>query len=187
MMPQRSLPGSFRAVILSAKVIPSVARDLQLSEKSVYEQALTLLEYRARSVDELRRKLRQKGGSPEEVEEALQRLLDQKLLDDADFAKQFARGKLGNAGASRHRIAQELSRKGIKREAAATAIDEVTEEEGIDPMVAAQRVARKKWKTLASLDAMTRKRRLYAFLARRGFNPDEIRELMAAVGTEISD
>ena len=158
-----------------------------MPEKSVYEQALTLLEYRARTVDELRRKLRQKGAPADEIEEVLERLLDQKLLDDADFAKQFARGKLGNSGTSRHRIAQELSRKGIKREAAATAIDEVTEEEGIDPLVAAQRVARKKWKTLASLDDVTRKRRLYAFLARRGFNPDEIRELMSAVGTEIDE
>ena len=98
-----------------------------MSEKSVYEQGLTLLEYRARTVDELRRKLRQKGAPAEEIEKVLERLLDQKLLDDADFAKQFARGKLGSSGASRHRIAQELSRKGIKREAAATAIVEVTE------------------------------------------------------------
>jgi regulatory protein len=170
MMPRRSLPGSFPA--------------RSVAEKSVYDQALTLLEYRARTVDELRRKLRQKGGAADEVEEVLQRLLDQKLLDDADYAKQFARGKLGNAGASRRRITQELSRKGIQRDAAASAIDLVTEEEGIDPLQSALRVARKKWKTLGSLDDQTRKRRLYAFLARRGFNPDEIRELLVQVGAE---
>jgi regulatory protein len=191
MMPERSLPGFLRSVIPSIAPAPSErgdeGRDLELPEKSVYDQALTLLEYRARTVDELRRKLRQKGAPADEVEQVLERLLDQKLLDDADFAKQFARGRLGNKGASRHRIAQELSRKGIKREAATTAIAEVTEEEGIDPMIAAQAVARKKWKTLASLDEITRKRRLYAFLARRGFSPDEIKELISAVGTEISD
>jgi len=155
-----------------------------MAEKSVYEQALSLLEYRARSVDEMRRKLRQKGAPADEVDEVIQRLLDQKLLDDADYARQFARGKLSRGGASRHRIAQELGRKGIRRDAAATAIDEVTDEEGIDPLQAAVRVARKKWKTLASLDDATRRRRLYAFLARRGFNPDEIRELMSLAGIE---
>lgn len=153
-----------------------------MTDRTVYEQALVFLEFKARSVAELRRKLLQKGGAAEEVEEVIQRLLDQKLLDDADYAKQFARGKLGSAGASRHRIAQELSRKGIRREAANEAIDELTEVEGIDPLQAALRVARKKWKALASLDAVTRKRRLYAFLARRGFNPEEISELISAVG-----
>ena len=172
MMPERSLPGFFMPPAMAA-------------EKSVYEQALTLLEYRARSVDELRRKLRQKGGAADEIEEALQRLLDQKLLDDADYAKQFARGKLGSSGASRRRIAQELGRKGIGRDAADAAIEELTGEEGLDPLQAAQRIARKKWTALASLDEPTRRRRLYAFLARRGFNPDEIRELMAGLGEDL--
>lgn len=170
--------------------MPSDASDPRLTamaEKSVYEQALTLLEYRARTVDELRRKLRRKGGAVEDVEEAIQRLLDQKLLDDAEYARQFARGKLASAGASRHRIAQELSRKGIRRDAAAEAIEAITEEEGIDPMAAAIRVARKKWNALQSLDEVTRKRRLYAFLARRGFNPDEIRQLMRDIGGEGGD
>ena len=174
MMPERSLPGFFAPPAMAA-------------EKSVYEQALTLLEYRARTVDELRRKLRQKGGAADEIEEVLQRLLDQKLLDDTDYARQFARGKLGNAGASRRRIAQELSRKGIQRDAADAAIDELTEAEGIDPLAAAQRIARKKWNALASLDDLTRKRRVYAFLARRGFNPDEIRELMAGLGGDVGE
>ena len=152
-----------------------------MAERTVYEQALVFLEFKARSVAELRRKLLQKGGSAEEVDEVIQRLLDQKVLDDDAYARQFARGKLASAGASRHRIAQELSRKGIRRDAANEAIEELTEEEGIDPMAAAVRVARKKWKALQSLDDVTRKRRLYAFLARRGFNPDEIRQLMRTV------
>lgn len=154
------------------------------AERSVYEQALTLLEYRARSVAELRRKLLQKGAAASEVDEVLQRLLDQKLLDDADYARQFARGKLTSSGASRHRIAQELGRKGIRRDAAARAIEELTAEEGVDPLVAAVRVARKKWVALASEDEPTKRRRLYAFLARRGFNPDEIRQLMNQVGIQ---
>lgn len=158
-----------------------------MADRTVYEQALVFLEFKARSVAELRRKLLQKGGAPDEVDEVIQRLLDQKLLDDEEYARQFARGKLGTAGASRHRIAQELSRKGIRREAANDAIETLTEEEGIDPMAAAIRVARKKWKALQSLDAVTRKRRLYAFLARRGFNPDEIRQLMRDVDAESVD
>lgn len=155
-----------------------------MTERSVYEQALRLLEYRARTVAELRRKLSEKGGARDEVEEVIARLLDQKLLDDGDFARQFARGKLTATGASRRRVAQELGRKGIRRETADEAIAELTETEGVDPLRAAARVAQKKWNALRTLDALTRRRRLYAFLARRGFNPDEIRELMREIGTD---
>lgn len=153
-----------------------------MAEKSVYDQALTLLEFRARTSVELRRKLVQKGYARDEVDAVIERLVEQKLINDEDFAVAFARGKLSSTGASRRRIAQELGRKGISREIADQAIGELTDEEGIDPLAAAERVARKKWAALASLDDQTRRRRLYAFLARRGFNPDEIRKLMTDLG-----
>lgn len=153
--------------------------------QSTYDRALTLLGFRARSVSELRRKLLQKGEDVARVEEVIARLRDQKLLDDADFARQFARTKLLAAGSSRRRILLELTRKGVARDVADQAIAELGESEGIDPAAAVRRVAEKKWKSLAGLDDFTRRRRLYAFLARRGFGPDEIRSVMNALGEEI--
>ena len=50
----------------------------------------------------------------------------------------------------------------------------MTEDEGIDPAANIHRVAEKKWRSLSKLEEATARRRLYAFLARRGFNPDEI-------------
>jgi regulatory protein len=132
-------------------------------------------------VDELRRKLLLKGQSSADVEDALTRLQDQKLLNDADFARNFARRKVLGAGSSRRRIVEELARKGIARGLAEEAVEGLQETEGIDPSVAIHRVAEKKWTSLARLDDFTRKRRLYAFLARRGFDPDEIRAAMERV------
>lgn len=154
------------------------------AERSTYDRALTLLEYRARSVAELRRKLIEKGAPKAETDEVIARLLDQKLLDDTDFARQFARTRIAGAGASRIRILQELRRKGVAAEVAEQALEELEEIEGLDASASIHRVAEKKWKTLAKLDDFTRRRRLYAFLARRGFNPDEIRTAMNAVGAE---
>jgi regulatory protein len=153
-------------------------------EPTTYEQALTLLEHRARSVDELRRRLIQKGAPRVEVEAVLVRLIDQKLLDDADFARQFARAKIAGPGASKYRILQELRRKGVASEVAEGAIQTLEDEEGVDASASIRRIAEKKWKGLAKLDGPTRRRRLYAFLARRGFNPDEIRAAMAGLGAE---
>jgi len=155
--------------------------------RSTYEQALSLLEFRARSVSELRRKLIQKGSPAVEVDGVVARLRAQKLLDDDEFARQFARGKALGAGASRRRIVLELIRRGVAREIADRAVEGLQENEGIDPERVLHRVAGKKWKSLARLDDFTRKRRLYAFLARRGFDPDEIRTAMDALGAEATE
>lgn len=154
------------------------------AESTTYERALTLLGFRARSVAELRGKLIERGAPKAEVEEVLARLASQKLLDDADFARQFARARITGPGASRIRILQELRRKGVASEVAERALEQLGEEEGIDATASVHRVAEKKWKALAKLDELTRRRRLYAFLARRGFNPDEIRSAMNKVGAQ---
>jgi regulatory protein len=143
------------------------------------------LGFRARSVTELRRQLLRKGEPAADVEAALDRLQQQKYLDDADFARQFARTKLLAAGSSRRRIVQELARRGVARELADQALDEVRDSDGVDPETAVRRVAEKKWKTLVRLDDFTRRRRLYAFLARRGFDADEIKAVMNTLGEEI--
>jgi regulatory protein len=155
-----------------------------VNKTSTYDRALTLLEFRPRSVAELRRKLIQRGEPADEVERVLARLIDQRLLDDAEFARQFARTKVQGSGASRWRILQELARKGVARDVADRAVQTLVEAEGIDPADAVHRVAEKKWKSLDQLDDLTRRRRLYAFLARRGFNPEEIRGALSALEAE---
>lgn len=157
-----------------------------MKERSTYDRALDLLALRARSIAELRQKLVRKGEPSEAVDAAIERLKAQRLLDDAQFARQFARAKVVGAGASRRRIALELTRKGVDRQTADSAIDDLAEAEGIDVSAAIHRVAEKKWRSLAKLDAQTASRRLYAFLARRGFNPDEIRSAMQALKADGS-
>jgi len=152
---------------------------------STYDRALKLLGFRAQSAAELRRQLLRKGEPLVDVEAAIDRLRDQRYLDDADFARQFARSKLIAAGASRRRIVQELSRRGVARDVANRAVDELRDADGVDPTAAVRRVAEKKWKSLGRFDDFTRRRRLYAFLARRGFDPDEIKDVMNTLGEEI--
>ena len=150
--------------------------------KTTYDRALNLLAFRARSVSELRKQLLRKGEPALDVEAAITRLLAQRLLNDADFARQFARVKLSGAGASRFKIVQELGRKGIAKPMAEEALAALKESDGLDASENIHRVAEKKWRTLSRLDEQTARRRLYAFLARRGFNPDEIRDAMNGVG-----
>lgn len=162
----------------------SVRREATLL--ATYDRALNLLALRARSARELRRALVRKGEPPHQVDAAIARLEAAGFLDDGAFARQFARSKAVGAGMSRRRIQQELGRRGVARAVGDDAVAIVFEEEQLDERAVVENAARKKLRSLKKLDAETRKRRLYAFLARRGYERDDIRRVMQAVGgTEL--
>lgn len=150
-------------------------------KRSTYDRALDMLEARSRGVAELRRLLLRKGEPEADVDAAIERLRASGLLDDANFARQLTRSKALGAGHSRRRIQQELTKRGVAREISDEAIAEVFEHEEVDEEASIERVARKKLRMLTKADAPTRRRRLYAFLARRGYDADDIQRAMKVV------
>jgi regulatory protein len=142
-----------------------------------YDRAMMMLAARGRASGELKRLLGRKGEEPPVVAMVIDRLIAAGLLDDDAFARQFARSKSTN-GTSRRRIEMELSRKGVDREVARTAVGETFEEEQVDEDAAIDTAAEKKLRTLSKVDEQTRRRRLYSYLARRGFDPDAIHGVM---------
>jgi regulatory protein len=150
-----------------------------LNRLSAYNYALNLLAARPYSTQTLRRKLIQKEYSAADADEAIRRLVDNGLLNDAKYAEQYARSRILTTGASRRRLQQELYRKGIKGEQATTAIDNVIEQEEIDPAAVVERVARKKLAQLGDLEPLVLRRRLFAFLARRGYDLEEIKAVVS--------
>ena len=151
---------------------------------AVYDRALNMLAFRARSASELTRSLVRKGEERADVDRAIDRLREQGLLDDAAFAQAFTRAKVLGANQSRRRVQQELGRKGVARDVSEAAINAVFEAECIDQREVVEAAARKKARSLARLDPVVQRRRLYAFLARRGYDADDIRRAMDVVGKE---
>jgi regulatory protein len=147
-----------------------------------FDRALDLLALRARSTRELRRHLIKKGEDEAHVDAAIARLTTLGLLDDAAYARQFARAKATGPGFSRRRLQAELARRGVARETADAAIAEVFADDEVNADEILDRVAEKKLRTLTKLDPDTRRRRLYAFLARRGYDSDDIRRVMERIG-----
>jgi regulatory protein len=156
-------------------------------KRSTYTRALDMLEARARGVVELRRLLIRKGEPEAEVDDAIQRLQRSGLLNDDNYARQFARSKALGAGLSRRRLQQELTKRGVSRDVAEPAIEAVFDEEGVDEEASIERVARKKLRMLTKADDDTKRRRLYAFLARRGYDNDDISRVMRIVLTPETD
>ncbi len=152
--------------------------DHEAAALRTYDRATTMLAARGRSAAELRRLLVRKGEPPDHVDQAIERLSEAGFLDDARFARQFARAKAVGAGLPRRRVQQELGRLGVAREVAEDAVADVFAEEEIDDAASIERVAEKKFRTLSRLDAGVQRRRLYGFLARRGFDGDAIQQVV---------
>lgn len=154
---------------------------------ATYDRALRMLAFRARAAGELRRNLVRKGEDPSLVDAAIERLTRAGLLDDSAFARQFARTRAAAGRASRRRIQAELVRRGVSRETSDTAISEVFAEEAVDEAEAAVEAARRKFRSLSAVDPAVRYRRLYAFLARRGYDGDVIRRAIATATGEAEE
>ncbi len=150
-----------------------------MNRPTAYNYALNLLGARPYSTSALRRKLIQKEYEPADADDAIGRLVDNGLLDDRKYAEQFARSKIVTTGASKRRVQQDLYRKGIKGELATNAIAAVIEDEEIDPAAVIERVAKKKLAQLGDLEPLVIRRRLFAFLARRGYELEEIKAVVA--------
>lgn len=133
--------------------------------------ALRLLRYRPRSEHELRERLLSKEHEPRAVDEALERIRIWGLIDDADFASEWVRGRRRRRGRSRGALERELREKGVAETHIAGAVAGI--EESDDRKQAAElvrgRLARKPAAIGPGADIQGEKRRLVAFLARRGY------------------
>ena len=146
-----------------------------------YDRALNMLAARGRASADLRRILVRKGEPADRVAIVIERLERAGFIDDASFARQFTRSKGVGGGLSKRRVQQELAKRGVARDVTDEAIESVFVEEGVDEEASIERVARKKLRSLASVDAPTRKRRLFSFLARRGYDSDAISRVLRIV------
>lgn len=164
-----------------------VAVEHDAAKLHTYDRALNLLAASPRSARELRRRLVLKGEPPELADLAIVRLLELGLLNDAEYARQIAHSKASSQGHSRRRLQQELFRRGVARDVADEAISNVMEDDSIDSEAIIEKIARRKARSLAKLEPAARRRRLYDFLARRGYDHDDIQRAIATVLAEPLD
>ena len=142
------------------------------------QRALRIIGARAMSVKELTDRLKEKGESPENAEDAAQWLLDMRLLDDAQYAAMCVRHYAAK-GYGPGKIRNELYRRGIARELWDEALEELPEQDDrIDALL------RRKLKSDTPDRAELRKAADYLY--RRGFGRDEIHAALARY-SELSE
>jgi regulatory protein len=148
-----------------------IALEEQLHEARQY--AFLLLSYKARATKELTQRLTRKGFSPDIIARVLQRLAELKMVDDAGFARRFAEDRISIGHKGKWRVRGELLKRGIDRQQIDAALEQAPDE-----VAAAREVAGKYVSRNRRLEPDVLKRRLYALLARRGFSPDTIRQVI---------
>ena len=114
------------------------------------------------------------------MDAALERLSAAGLLDDARFAIDYAAAK-ARRGRGPSRLARDLQAQGVDRRIAEEAGRRSLAAEGVDPEQAVRALAEKRARQLAGLPPIVRKRRLVAFLVRRGFAGAEVRQVVEAL------
>jgi regulatory protein len=146
--------------------------------EAAHQVALRLLTHRARSVSEMLRQLRLKGHDPSAAAQAVGRLDAKGLLNDLEFARHFARVRSAK-GHGPPRLITDLLARGVDKRIAERAVHETIEEEEVDPLEQARALAEKRSGQLGDLPPETKRRRLLAYLGRRGFRGYEVDEMVS--------
>lgn len=149
----------------------------ELAQGNAYRGAVRILTNRAKSAQELRRKLREYKYEPEAIEWAIERLAGLGVLNDAEYARMVVRSQLSRKPAGRRLLSGKLREKGIEQSIIDTVLDEALEDR--DPIEDARKLAGQAARSISDRhEARVRKRRITGRLARRGFDFDVIRKVV---------
>jgi regulatory protein len=166
-------------LVVGREIGPRVFERLQeLADlEAAHRAALRAVARRAHARLDLRRRLLQKQHPPAAVDAALDRLAAAALIDDTRFAVDYAAAK-ARRGRGPARLIGDLLGQGVDHRVAEEAVRVSLAAEGFDSTSAVRALAEKRARQLAGLPAAVRKRRLMAFLVRRGFQATEIRTVV---------
>ena len=144
------------------------------------EKVVFLLSLRSYSEQELRSKL-QREFSLDAVAVALERLCELGFLNDEDYARRFAVDRMERKHYSKRRTLQELRAKGVDRETAALAVEELD----TDETAKALELLRKKYYN--KLNDPKSIQKVSASLARMGFDHGTIRRAIKELAQTAQD
>ena len=138
------------------------------------EVAMRMLAARPLPAREVQRRLVRKGHARHAADVAVAALTDAGLINDADFARHYARTRSRQRRIGPARLVAELRRLGVDERAAAAAVTEALDADGFDPLAVLREAAARKLRSLGSVPVGERARRLKAYLRRRGFSSADV-------------
>jgi regulatory protein len=147
--------------------------------EAAYRTVLRALEVRSYARGDLARRLQRKGHPRGAVDAAIARAAELGLLNDAAFAQSYVETRSAR-GRGPTRLIRDLLSMGVER----SVIDRALAAEwpaGRDRSAVPLALAKKRAAQLGALPRQTKRRRVVAYLARRGFSGRDISEMVDKV------
>ena len=140
-----------------------------MPDRTAYVDALHLLGRRELSAQQLRERLLDREHDREDVDRAVDLLIENKALDDARVAAAYVRTALKIKGRGRLRIQRELQMMGIDKEVAGQALADAFGDVDERSLIAA--ALQKKLRGKQKIATPAEYARVFQFLMRQGFSP----------------
>jgi len=148
----------------------------ELTEKEVLSRLQTLCARSEHCSHEMREKMMRWGVASDVQDKIVDRLIDDKFIDDERFARVFISDKLRFNHWGRRKIEQALFQKRIPKQISQPILNEITDQEYIEQLLP---LIKSKRKSLSSVeDDYELRQRLVRFALQRGFTFDVIRQVI---------
>ena len=171
-------------VAIDAAGIAALVEEAEVGR--LVDRCLRYLSFRPRSEQELRLYLRRAKATPEQTDAVVAELRRLKLVDDAAFARFWRESRDRASPRGQHLLRAELRSKGVAAEEVAGVLPESDDE-----AVLAGRAAERYLRQVRGLPWPEFRRKLLAFLQRRGFDygvaSPVVRELWETVSGEAAE
>ena len=159
---------------------------LKAEEKtSVYNYGISVLSRAAKSEHELRLKMKDKGFDSQLIDNAINRLKEQKYLDDEKYCEMFINDKINISKHGVLKIKEALYYKGIDKEIIEEKIKSISSEEEEKTAFA---LGQKKALGIKEKDLRKKTIKLYNYLMGRGFEYETVKKTVKKVlDAELDD
>jgi regulatory protein len=134
------------------------------------------LSYRVRSEKEIRDKLKLKEISSGTIEKTILHLKELKLLDDEEFARQLVKEKLSSKPAGKAVLKQKLYQKGVHADIINRVLEESINDTNEKDFV--KEIFNKYFHKVKGLDIVKQRKKMFDYLARKGFDFEIIKEVI---------
>jgi regulatory protein len=143
-----------------------------------YIDGLKLLARRELSEQQVRQRLARKGHDQDAIDDAVDRLRQERAIDDARVADAIARTETATKRHGKLRVRMQIERAGIARETAKSAVDDAFEAIDDEALIEASLAKRLRGRTAIEDDREFQ--RLYRYLTAQGFESDRIMKALTA-------
>jgi len=152
------------------------------SESALYGAAIKILMRRAHSVHEMKKALIRRTADENLIKKVIERLKQNGFIDDARYAKQFARQRTEGRKQGKFRVARDLRARGVPDRHIDAALEEAAQNTD-EATVVRQRIERKLRSFRGEIDEK-KFASLYRSLLRSGFSADLIRRELQSLTRE---